>query len=191
VTSYMYVEVTSYLYVFAPDYATAQQSWHWGRHQLRPVGLAMVICQVLAFLGLGLVPTADSPDPGPPDIPPATSTWAFYLNPEWEEAFFHKNLPPQLTAAAGNYTYVNLRISAGEMLLWRPGTSSLLTCTTYLALSVHVDLASGTLDPLGRASKFLSSPLGSPMDVLRFFMTPQPSSTLMWAACHNTPPACL
>jgi hypothetical protein len=34
------MEVTLYVYVFTPDYTTAQQSWHWGRHQLCPVGLA-------------------------------------------------------------------------------------------------------------------------------------------------------
>ncbi len=76
------------------------------------------------------------------------------------------NLPPQLTAATGNYAYVYLRLWAGETSPWRPGTSSLPTCTPYLALSVHVDLALGTP---GRASKFFSSPLVSPMDVLRVF----------------------
>ncbi len=58
-----------------------------------------------------------------------------------------------------------------------PGLSSSLTCTTYLALSVHVDLASETLEPLGRASKVFSSLIGSPTNILRFFTTPRPAST--------------
>jgi hypothetical protein len=53
------VEVTSYLYVLAPD--TVQLR---GRHRLRPGGLATVIRQVLAPSELGLVPTANSPGSG-------------------------------------------------------------------------------------------------------------------------------
>jgi hypothetical protein len=68
-----------------------------------------------------------------------------------------------------------------------PGLSSSLTCTTYLALSVHVDLASETLEPLGRASKVFSSLIGSPTNILRFFTTPRPASTWTWTACHHTP----
>jgi hypothetical protein len=134
--------------------------------------------QVPAFVGLGLIPTADSPDPVPPDICPSSYVnVSFLLKPWMGGGLFHLNLPPQLTAAAGNYAHVNLRISAGETLPWRPRTSSSPMCTTYLALSVHVDLASGTLESLGRGSKFLSSPLGSPTDILHFFTMPRPAST--------------
>ncbi len=62
------VVVMLYMYIFAPDYVTAQQSWHGGRHQLHSVGLATVIRHVPAFLGLGMVPTAESPDTGPLDV---------------------------------------------------------------------------------------------------------------------------
>jgi hypothetical protein len=43
------MEVTSYVYVFTPDYATAQQSWHKGGHQLWPASLAMGLRQFSAL----------------------------------------------------------------------------------------------------------------------------------------------
>ncbi len=149
------VVVMLYMYIFAPDYITAQQSWHWGRHQLRSVGLATVICQVLAFLGLGLVPTADSPDTGPLGVPPATSTWAITLEPWMGGGFFsHKYSTPADCSSRELCLRKSPDLGGGETLPVRPGTSSLPTCTTYWALSVHVDLALGTLEPLGQASKF-------------------------------------
>ncbi len=50
------VETTSYLYVAASEYVPARLRRHWVRHRLRLVGLATVICQVLASLrpGTGL-----------------------------------------------------------------------------------------------------------------------------------------
>jgi hypothetical protein len=53
---YRSVEMASYMYVVSSEYVTARLRRHWGRHWLRPVGLATVIRQVSAFLkpGTGL-----------------------------------------------------------------------------------------------------------------------------------------
>ncbi len=58
------MEVTPYVYIFAPDLATAQRGT-----SAMPVGLAMGIHQFLVFLGLDLVSTADLPGPGSSDVP--------------------------------------------------------------------------------------------------------------------------
>ncbi len=67
--------------------------------------------------------------------------------------FLHVNLLPQMTTATGNYVYVYL-VSEWE-----------LPHNLFLFMLTFV---SGTLKPLGLASKF-SSPHGLPMDVLHLF----------------------
>ncbi len=63
---------------------------------------------------------------------------------------------------------------------WRLGTSSSVAGVHYLSsfFSFHVDFATGTLEPLCRASKLSTSQPGLPMDALHslyFFMTPWPA----------------
>ncbi len=57
------VGVTSYVFVFASDYPQLR-----GEHQLCPIDPATVLHQFLVPFRLRLVPTVDSPGPGPPDV---------------------------------------------------------------------------------------------------------------------------
>jgi hypothetical protein len=51
------------MYVLAPDYATVQSGI-----STKPVGLGTEIRQFMAFLGLGLVPTANMTGSSPPEV---------------------------------------------------------------------------------------------------------------------------
>jgi hypothetical protein len=107
------------MYVFTPDMSQLR-----GGHRLRPGGLATVICQVLAPQIWGWFPTANSSGPG--------SQMSLFLSLYVNVYAFKKPGPsqasplpissPQLTAAAGNYAYVNLWLWEGQTLPWRPAT---------------------------------------------------------------------
>jgi hypothetical protein len=126
--------VTSYLYAFTHD--TSQLR---GIHRLRPGGRATGISQFLPPSELGLAPTANSPGSGSQTSLfslSCTATWT-PLKPGLFQASLLPISSPQLTAAAGNYTYINLRFWAGQTLPWCPAD-------VIIAFLVHVDLSSSS-----------------------------------------------
>jgi hypothetical protein len=131
------MEVTSSMYVFALDKSQLR-----GRHRLRPGSLATVIRQVLAPSGLGLAPTANSPGSGS-----QTSLFLLLLRQCGCPYSLDDMKPPcakfiaQLTAVAGDYAYIILRIWAGQTSPWRPA-DVLIANEGFLALLVHIDPSS-------------------------------------------------
>jgi hypothetical protein len=124
------------MYVFAPN--TLQLR---GGHRLCPGGLATVIRQVLAPSELGLFPTANSPGSGSQTslfASSVTSTWTSFT-PWMVGSLPLPILSPQLTAAAGNYAYVFLRVWADRRRRGARRTSP-LPMRSLLALPIHVDV---------------------------------------------------
>jgi hypothetical protein len=126
------------MYVFAPYYVTAQREtsatpWRSGYGDKSSPG----------SLGLGLVSTANSPGSCLSDIPFfafSTSTW-MSSKPRMVGGIFLLDLLPQLTAAAGNYAYVYLRIWVGQTSLWYPADIFIADMDMhFLDPSIHVDL---------------------------------------------------
>jgi hypothetical protein len=59
------------------------------------------------------------------------------------------NLPSQLTAAAGNYAYVHLRIYGGTVAVVLETSTPPTYATSFIGFCfVRVDPVSGTLEPL-------------------------------------------
>ncbi len=85
-------------------------------------------------LGLGLVPTADSPDSGPQMS--LLLCQCELLPKPWMAGGFSR----ELNTLAGSCAYVYLQIWIVETMPLRPGTSSLPMSITSLALSVHAEL---------------------------------------------------
>jgi hypothetical protein len=70
------------------------------------------------------------------------------------QASFLPTSSSQLTAAAGNYAYANLRLWGVQTSPWRPAVDVISPYSLTLTyLSTH---AFGTLAPLGQASKFIT-----------------------------------
>ncbi len=98
---------------------------------------------------------------------------------------------PQLTAAAGNYAYVNLRLLGGIDVSVAPGRRHhCLFFFTMTYCTFFHPLVLGTLAPLGQASKFLFFSLESPMYVIAsgcFYVNGLP----LCLRPSSTPTACL
>jgi hypothetical protein len=91
------------MYVLAPDYATVQRGI-----STKPVGLGTEIRQLMAFLGLGLVPTANMTGSSPPEVsfsPPLSQCEHHDHGLDRRPTSFMSDASHQLTAAAGTYTY--------------------------------------------------------------------------------------
>jgi hypothetical protein len=98
-------------------------------------------------------------------------------------------LSPQLTAAAGNYVYVNSRLWEGQTSPWRPAAdviSPFSPTLTYLSTPTF-----GTLAPLGQASKFLSFFSAWIADGRRFLPAPSLFSTWTSAVDYCWPTAAI
>ncbi len=182
------VEATLYVYVFAPNTSQPRR-----KHRPCPGGLAMVIRQVLTHSGLGwlLRPTRLVPALRCPFFHLSKSTWPS-LKPWMVGSLLLPNSSPQLTAAAGNYAYVILRIWVGQTSPWHsadiliPARVSLSAICSFTLTLLHL-FTLGTLAPLGQASNFLffSARIADGRHSLSYA-----AACLTVDVCRHTPPAC-
>jgi hypothetical protein len=151
-----------------------------GGHWLSPGGLATVIRQVPASLGLGLASTANLPGSSLPLFSPLLRHCGSLPALDGRPIF-----SPQLTAVAGNYAYTHLQIWANGVSV-PPGGCRHYHLDIASVSCIHVDLFSAsplvTLEPLGQASKlYFFAPLRLLMDISQ--MLSYPAGLSYVAAC--------